>query len=252
VATIWITGASSGIGRALALRLARDGHEIAASARSADQLERLSEESRATEGRIHPYPLDVGDAAAAAAAVGEIERELGGIDSAVLAAGAYELVGESGFDAAVLARVVGINLLGTGNCLEPLLKAMVQRRRGRVAIMASVAGYRGLPTAAYYGASKAALINLAESLKLDLDPYGVRVQLIDPGFVETPMTARNPFPMPFLLPVEEAAERLARGLASSRFEVTFPRRFTWQLKLLRCLPYALYFPLVARATRKER
>ena len=142
----------------------------------------------------------------------------------------------------MLARVVGVNLLGTGNCLEPLLKVMVQRRRGRIAIMASVAGYRGLPNAAYYGASKAALINLAEALKLDLDPYGVAVQLIDPGFVETPMTARNPFPMPFLMPVEQAAERIARGLASGRFEITFPRRFTWQLKLLRCLPYSVYFP----------
>jgi len=201
VATTWITGASSGIGRALALRLARDGHEIAASARSADQLERLSEESRATEGRIHPYPLDVGDAAAAAAAIGGIEREVGGIDRAVLAAAAYEPVGESAD------------------------RGLLCRRHGRVDQP------RGIPEARSR-------------------PCGVRLQLIDPGFVETPMTAPDPFPMPFLLPVEEAAERLAWGLASSRFEVTFPRRFTWQLKLLRCLPYALYFPLVARATRR--
>jgi NAD(P)-dependent dehydrogenase (short-subunit alcohol dehydrogenase family) len=250
MSTVWITGASSGIGRALALRLARDGHEVAASARSVEQLARLADESRATEGRIHPYPLDVGDPAAASAVVGEIERDLGGIESAVLAAGAWRQMGARGFEAAALAQVVGVNLLGTGNCLEPLLKVMTARRRGRIAIVASVAGYRGLPTAAYYGSSKAALINLAESLRLDLASHGVQVQLIDPGFVETPMTARNPFPMPFLMPVEQAAERIARGLASRRFEITFPRRFTWQLKLLRCLPYFLYFPLVARATRR--
>ena len=146
--------------------------------------------------------------------------------------------------------LVEINLLGVANCLEPAMKAMIERRRGRIAIVSSVAGYRGLPTSAYYGATKAALINLAESLRFDLVKHGVRLQLIDPGFVRTPLTDKNEFKMPFLMEVEDAARRLVGGLESEHFEVTFPKRFTWILKGLRCLPYALYFPLVTRATGK--
>jgi short-subunit dehydrogenase len=250
LATIWITGASSGIGAALALRLVQDGHEVAASARDADRLARLSDQAREAEGRIHPYPLDVTDRPAAAAVLAEIEDALGPIDTAVLAAGTHHPVSARDFKAADLARLVDVNLIGTANCLEPLLRAMIGRRRGRIAIVSSVAGYRGLPTAAYYGATKAALINLAEALKFDLDRHGVTMQLIDPGFVKTPLADQNEFPMPFLIPAEKAAERIARGLESTRFEITFPRRFTYILKLLRCLPYRLYFPLVARATRQ--
>jgi NAD(P)-dependent dehydrogenase (short-subunit alcohol dehydrogenase family) len=250
LATIWVTGASSGIGEALALRLAQDGHEVAASARSADRLARLSDQARDADGRIHAYPLDVTDQPAAAAALAEIERQLGPLDSAVLAAGTHHPVSARDFKAADLARLVQVNLIGTANCLEPLLRTMIARRRGRIAIVSSVAGYRGLPTSAYYGATKAALINLAEALKFDLDRHGVTMQLIDPGFVKTPLTDQNEFAMPFRITPEEAAARIAKGLQSTRFEITFPRRFTYILKLARCLPYRLYFPLVAWATRQ--
>jgi len=128
------------------------------------------------------------------------------------------------------------------------LRTLHDALAGDAAHLEVVAGYRGLPSSAAYGASKAALINMCEALKFDLDRTGVRIQLIDPGFVRTPLTDRNPFPMPFLMEPEEAAERMVRGLASPRFEITFPKRFTWQLKLLRILPYALYFPLVRRIT----
>jgi NAD(P)-dependent dehydrogenase (short-subunit alcohol dehydrogenase family) len=249
VSIIWITGASSGIGAALALHLARAGHEVAASARSADKLARLRDLPEAA-GRFHPYPLDVTDRAAAVAVLAEIERDLGLLDTAVLAAGTHQPVTADAFDAATFARLVEVNLIGTANCLEPLLQKLIARRRGRIAIVSSVVGYRGLPTAAYYGATKAALINLAEALKFDLDRAGVTLQLIDPGFVRTPLTDRNEFPMPFLIPAEEAAARIAKGLESTSFEITFPRRFTYILKLLRCLPYRVYFPLVARATRQ--
>jgi NADP-dependent 3-hydroxy acid dehydrogenase YdfG len=249
VSLIWITGASSGIGEALAVRLAQDGHTVAASARSEGRLAALAGAAQAA-GRIHPFPLDVTDRPAATAVLAEIERALGAVDTAVLAAGTHQPVSAGEFEAAGLARLVEVNLLGTANCLEPLLGAMIARRRGRIAIVSSVAGYRGLPTAAYYGATKAALINLAEALKFDLDRHGVTLQLIDPGFVKTPLTDLNEFPMPFLISPEEAALRIAEGLRSMRFEITFPRRFTYILKLLRCLPYRLYFPLVARATRQ--
>ena len=150
------------------------------------------------------------------------------------------------FTAEGLRDLIEINVMGTAACLEALMPRMIARGRGRIAVVASVAGYRGLPTSAYYGATKAALINLAESLRFDLARAGVTMQLIDPGFVKTPLTDRNEFPMPFLISAELAADRIASGLRSRRFEIAFPRRFVWMLKLLRCLPYALYFPLVGR------
>ena len=127
-------------------------------------------------------------------------------------------------------------------------QTFVHQRRGHIAIVSSVAGYRGLPTSAAYGATKAALINLAESLKNELDRAGVKLQLVNPGFIKTPLTDKNEFKMPFLMPVEKAVARMIAGLQTNRFEITFPRRFTWQLKLLRLLPYRLYFAFTQRRT----
>ena len=140
--------------------------------------------------------------------------------------------------------------MGAINCLAPLLERMRARGRGRIAVVASVAGYGGLPTAAAYGATKAALINMIESLKPDCDRLGIKLQLVNPGFVKTPLTDKNDFPMPFLLPVEKAVDAFVAGLASDRFEITFPRRFALLLKLLNALPYGVYFKLIRRSTGK--
>ena len=196
------------------------------------------------------WPLDITDHAAVRDAVARIEAEHGPIDVAVLNAGTHQPVSAAEFTAEGLRELMEINVMGTAACLEALMPRMIARGRGRIAVVASVAGYRGLPTSAYYGATKAALINLTELLKFDLDRAGVTIQLIDPGFVKTPLTDRNEFPMPFLISAELAADRIASGLRSRRFEIAFPRRFVWILKLLRCLPYALYFPLVGRSTRR--
>ena len=244
---VWITGASMGIGEALARRLAQDGAQVIASARSAD---RLAAVAAASDGRIVAEPLDVTDHAAVLAAVERIEAERGPIDVAVLNAGSHQPVTAAEFTADGLRRLMELNVFGVASCLEALMPRMIARGRGRIAVVASVAGYRGLPTSAYYGATKAALINLAESLKFDLDRAGVMLQLIDPGFVRTPLTDKNDFPMPFLITAELAADRIAQGLKSGRFEIAFPRPFVLFLKLLRILPYALYFPLVGRGTRK--
>jgi NAD(P)-dependent dehydrogenase (short-subunit alcohol dehydrogenase family) len=238
----WITGASSGIGRELALTLARQGVVVAASARSRGALEALAAE--AGNGRILPTPLDVTDRAAVKAAAEAAARVFRGpADLAVLNAGSFLPMSAGQFDAARFRIQVEVNLMGTVHMLEALLPACLDARKGHIAIVASVAGYRGLPTSAAYGATKAALINLAESLKYDLDRAGVTLQLVNPGFVKTPLTDRNDFNMPFLMPVERAVEQLVAGLRSGRFEITFPRRFTWQLKLLRLLPYRLYFAI---------
>ena len=134
----------------------------------------------------------------------------------------------------------------TKRSLAAVLPRFIGKQAGHVAVVSSVAGYRGLPTSAAYGASKAALINMCEALKPELDRYGVKLSLICPGFVRTPLTDRNAFPMPFLMEAEEAAERIVNGLLRGKFEITFPRRFTWWLKLGRCLPYAWYFLLTRR------
>lgn len=244
--TVWITGASTGIGRSLALKLAADGDTVAASARSPDTLEELAGE--AAPGRILPFPVDVTDAAAVAQTAREIESTSGPIDLAILNAGTYTPTPATGFDAGAVARMMSVNVVGVANALAALMPRMMERRRGRLALMASVAGYRGLPRAAGYSASKAAVIAMGQSLKTELDGFGVKVQVICPGFVKTPLTAQNAFPMPFLMEVDDAAARIIRGLETSRFEIAFPQRFALQLKLMQKLPDCLYFPLIRKAT----
>jgi NADP-dependent 3-hydroxy acid dehydrogenase YdfG len=244
---VWITGASSGIGRALALRLARDGRTVVASARNA---EALSDLAREAGGRILPAPLDITDAALVTRTVGAIERNYGPIALAVLNAGTHIPLSADNFSAAKFRQLVDINLMGTVNCLEPVLTSMRARHAGHIAVVSSVAGYGGLPTATAYGATKAALINMCEALKPDCDRLGIKLQLVDPGFVETPLTDKNPFPMPFIMPVERAIDRFVEGLASDTFEITFPRRFALILKFMRLLPYGLYFRIVKRRTKR--
>ncbi len=243
---VWITGASSGIGRAVALKFSAAGWSVAASARGSDALEKLATED--PNGNIRPAPVDITDPAAVARTVEEIETDIGEISLAILNAGIYLPVHAQNFSAEAFRRSFDLNLMGTVHCLDAWLPKATARRRGQVALVSSVAGYRGLGSAAAYGASKAALINMAEALKIDLADHGIKVQVVTPGFVKTPATDTNPFPMPFLISSKEAGERIYRGLMSEHFEVTFPRRFTYLLKIGRCLPYSLYFRL-ARRTR---
>lgn len=242
----WITGASSGLGEALALRMARAGWRVAASARGAEKLAALERASAGGGGSIHAMPLDVTDAAATAATIARIEDKIGPIDQAVLNAGTHAPVRAAALEITDFQKLVDLNLMGTVHCLSPLLASMSARGAGRVAVVASVAGYRGLPTSAAYGMTKAGLINLAEALKPELDGLGVTLQVVNPGFVRTPLTDRNPFPMPFLMEVEDAAAALYRGLQSERFEIVFPRRFAYIMKVLRCLPTSLAFALTRR------
>ena len=241
----WITGASSGIGRALAIHLANAGERVALSARNAEELAATAQMSA---DRMRIFPLDVTDRKATAATVAAIERWLGPIDRAVLNAGTHTPMSLEDFSADTARRLMEVNYMGVVHGLEALLPRMRARGRGHVAVVASVAGYRGLPTAAAYGPTKAALINLCESLKPDCDRAGIRLQLVCPGFVDTPLTARNGFSMPDLMPVEDAARELADGLESGGFEIAFPKRFIRKLKLARLLPYRAYFPLVRKVT----
>lgn len=143
-----------------------------------------------------------------------------------------------------------VNLMGTVNCLAAILPSFIDRRRGRIAVVASVAGYRGLPTAAAYGATKAALINMCEALKPELDQFGVGLTLINPGFVDTPLAKKNDFPMPFMIPADVAADVIVRGLAAGKFEIAFPWRMALAMKLLRTLPYGVFFRITRRVVRR--
>lgn len=244
----WITGASSGIGRQLALDLAKAGYTVAATARSKDRLETLAAQAQGLAGTIHPFDGDVTDVIAVGGIVQAIETALGPIVLVIFSAGNYFPARGEMLELENFKKTYEINVFGVVNGLVPVVERMKGRRRGQIAIVSSVSGYGGLPLASAYGASKAALINMAEALKFDFDKLNIRIQLVNPGFVETPLTEGNKFRMPALIPVEAAARRIAEGLESGGFEITFPRRFTWLLKLVNLLPYPAYFALLNRAT----
>lgn len=242
---VWVVGASTGIGAAIARELLTHGARVALSARSAERLEALS---ALAPDRSLPVPLDVTDAHAVRAAHDTILAAWGGLDVVLAVAGNYVPLRAAEFDAGAIGRLFDVNVQGVLNVLGPVLPPMIARRGGHVAIVASVAGYRGLPKALGYGPTKAALINLAEVLYLDLAPMGVGVHIVNPGFVRTPLTDGNDFKMPALIEPEEAARETLRGLERGEFETHYPKRFTRWLKLLRVLPYRWYFPLVHRIT----
>lgn len=247
----WITGASSGIGRALCIALAREGVRVAASARSTEALSALA----AAHPGITPFALDVTDREGTTATVDAIEHQLGPIDLTVLNAGIGHIMSAARFDAGKAAEVMATNYFGVANGVEAVVRHMVPRTAGHIAIVASVAGYRGLPRAGAYNASKAAAIALAEALQPDLARYGVAVSLVNPGFVDTAMTAKNNFPMPFMIAADDAAARIVRGLARKKFEIVFPWPMLLTMKLLRALPYPLFLLLtrqIAAARPSEK
>jgi NADP-dependent 3-hydroxy acid dehydrogenase YdfG len=241
IGPVWITGAGSGIGEALAVALAARGETVIASGRRQALLEALA----ARQPGITPLPLDVTDPAAVAAAVAAMAPVPA---TAILCAGTHQKTPAAAFDAGEVRHLVETNLMGIVHCVAALLPAFRAAGRGHLVLVASVAGYRGLPTAAGYSASKAAVIALAESLKLDLDGSGIRVTLVNPGFVDTPLTQRNDFRMPDMISPQAAARDILNGLDGTAFEIAFPRRFAFVMRLLRLLPDRLYFFVVHKAT----
>ena len=238
----WITGAGSGIGRGLARQVAARGDRVVISGRRLSALQ----ETAAGSPNIITQVLDISDQPSVALAVADIEGNHGPIDVAILGAAQYQPMDLGDFDSSRFGQLMTTNLLGTAHCLDPLFKHMVARGTGQIAVIASVAGYRGLPKAAAYGASKAALICMLEALKPSADAAGIKLQVINPGFVETPMTKANEFPMPFLIKSDAAVEHVRKGLASPRFEIAFPWPFITLLKIGRLLPLRLYFAITRR------
>ena len=241
---VWITGASTGIGAETALQMARSGYRVAITARSEDKLEALSQKAK----NIYVYPGDVTDEKAMSRIVEEIEENQGEIDIALLNAGTYFPDTGETFTAKNFKRTFDINVNGIANCLEPLLKRFKERKGGHIAIVASVAGYRGLPRSISYGPTKAALINMAEALYVESKPFNIKIQVVNPGFVKTPLTDQNDFDMPMIMQVEDAAKELVKGLESNQFEITFPWAFALMLKTVGLLPNKAYLWVVSKMT----
>ncbi|ACK49351.1 short-chain dehydrogenase/reductase SDR [Methylocella silvestris BL2] len=244
----FVTGGSSGIGRAVALRLAGQGFTVAVSARRAAELDAVAAE----HGGIVSFPGDVADGKRMAEIVTAVEAALGPITLAFLNHGVYFPAERQGFDAEVVWRTFEVNVGGVINCLAPLLAAMEARGGGQIAITASLAGYGGVPGSMAYGASKAALIYMAEVLRMTYEPRGLKIQIVNPGFVETPMTDHANFDMPFLMSAQKAAAIICDGFDKRGFEIAFPRRLALLFKAARLLPYPLLLPLMRRLARRAR
>lgn len=241
---VWIIGASSGIGAETARLLHQRGARLALSARNAEALHEVAKDHHDTL----ILPLDIGNAANVLATHRQIMLRWGGIDLVLVVAGTYNKMRADNFDLMQAKQLLDTNLNGPLNCLAAVLPTLLAQGAGGIGIVSSVAGFRGLPQALAYGPSKAALINLCESLYLDLRPRGINVYLINPGFVATPLTAQNDFAMPALISAPQAAEQLIRGLERGEFHIHFPRRFTNWLRFARLLPYRWYFWLVHKVT----
>ncbi len=241
---VWLVGASSGIGEALAHAFAAQGARLALSGRRVEALNTVAE----AIGGAEVLPLDITTDGAVAEAWLSLLGRWGGCDVVIFLAGAYPPTPATELRAEAIADTVAVNLSATMAGVAAVLPALLSGGQGHVAVVSSVAGYSGLPRACVYGATKAGLINFAESLFLELRPLGVGVHVINPGFVSTRLTAGNDFPMPALIDPPTAAAAVIDGFARGDFDIHFPKRFSRVLKLLRLLPYGLYFPLVRRLT----
>lgn len=235
--TVWIVGASTGIGKELALELTSHAQKVVISARSADKLNNLAEQ----HDKLVPFSLDVLDTAKIQDTAKKIEQEVGRIDLVIYNAGLWHPIRAKDFDAEKFKASMNVNYIGAIDTIQAVLPDMFARQNGHIALVASVAGYRGLPKGAAYGPTKAALNSLADSLKPDLDNANITMTVINPGFVDTPMTRVNDFSMPFIMSAEKAAGIIVKGLLRKKFEIAFPWQMVTFLKFIRCLPNSLFF-----------
>jgi NAD(P)-dependent dehydrogenase (short-subunit alcohol dehydrogenase family) len=241
----WVVGGSSGIGAAVARELQSRGATVAISARRQDELDAVS------AGTMLALACDVTDAAALTAVASRIREELGPIDLVVLSAAYWKQMAPQDWDTEVFNRHVQVNLMGMSNAIAAVLPQMLARRSGVIAGIASVAGYRGLDGSAAYGGTKAAQINMLESLRIGVARSGVRVTTICPGFVRTDATAGNDFPMPFIIDVDTAGRAICDGLERNRNEIVFPLPMAILFKTARLVPVALWSALWSRIPSKE-
>ena len=243
---IWITGASSGIGKALAEKFASEGWKVAISARRKEILD-----SMAKNENIFSYPLDVTNQIQISDVFSKIINDFGSLDLCVFSSGTYDPKLEQEINIKQNKFVMETNFFGVLYCVKSVERYFKDKKNGHISIVSSVAAYRGLPNSSGYGPSKAALTNLTESLYFDFKKYNVRISLVSPGFIKTPLTDKNEFPMPFIKSPEFAAEKMFKGLTKTKaFEIHFPKALTLLLKFLRILPYKIYLFLVDKSVKR--
>lgn len=245
--SIWIVGASSGIGAEVARLYVRNGWKVLISARGEDKLNAVASEHE----NMFPFALDIADVAACERVVADVVAQHGVPDIVVLNAAVWHPMGIENFDRDKIEQSINVNYIGVINMLAQFMPHWTSNKAGHVAIVASVAGYRGLPNSLAYAPTKAALINLSEGLRTQLEPYDVNVSMITPGFVDTPMTQKNDFPMPGLISPEKAAEFIKKGLDAKRFEISFPPLFSAFMQVIRTLPNWLFFLLNRQLNPKK-
>ena len=247
--TIWITGGSTGIGKALAIKFANKGWNVAISARRENLLQEIS----SNHENIHGFPVDVTDKIKCKQTFEKIRNKFENIDICFFSTGTWDPKKEKDIDVEQIENVFRVNFFGTLNSIKAVEEYFKNRKMGTITIVSSIAGYRGLPNSTGYGPSKSALNNLAESLYFDFKRSNVRVCLVSPGFIKTPMTDKNDFKMPFLKTTDYAAEKIYDGLVNKNiFEIHFPKSLTLILKTLSFLPSSIYFSLVGKMTKYQK
>ena len=244
---IWITGASSGIGRALAIKFANEGWIVAASARRENLLQELTKINE----NIYAFPLDVTNIQQSKTVFKNIVEKFKDVEISIFGTGIHDPKSEKEFNLEKIRKIMEVNYFGTMNSINSVYSFYNKKKNGQISIISSVAGYRGLPAAGAYCASKSALTSFAESLYFEMKRKNVRVSLISPGFIETPMTDQNDFPMPFIKSPEFAAKQIFIGLTKKNgFEIHFPKVFTYMMKFLRILPSSIYFRFLEKGMKK--
>jgi short-subunit dehydrogenase len=244
---IWITGASSGIGRALAIKFANEGWIVAASARRENLLQELNKINE----NIYSFPLDVTNIDQCKNVFKNIVEKFKDIEISIFGTGIHDPKSEKEFNLEKIRKIMEVNYFGTMNSINSVYNYYNDKKSGQISIVSSVAGYRGLPAAGAYCASKSALTSFTESLHFEMKRKNVRVSLVSPGFIKTPMTDQNDFPMPMIKSPEFAAEKIYTGLVKkNRFEIHFPKAFTYIMKLLSILPSSIYFKVVEKGMKK--
>ena len=243
---VWITGASSGIGKALAIKFAKEGWKVAISARREELLKNIAQDNN-----IFDYSLDVTDEKKVGEVFKKILEGFKNIDLCIFSAGTYEPKLEKEISQEQIRKTMEVNFFGVVNCIKAVEEYFKNMKNGHISIVSSIAGYRGLPNSSGYGPSKAALSNLAESLYFDFKKHNVKVSLISPGFIKTPMTDKNKFRMPFIKSPEFAADKIYNGLVKSNtFEITFPKQLTIIFKFFRILPNRIYLFLIDKLVKR--
>ena len=243
---IWITGASSGIGNALAIKFAKEGWQVAASARRENLLKELGD----INNNIHPFPLDVTNSEKCKDTFAEIINKLKSIEICVFCTGIHDPKSERSLNLEKVKNIMEVNFFGTVNSINAVYDYFKNKKSGQISMVSSVAGYRGLPAGGAYCASKSALTTFAESLYFDMKRSNVRVSVVHPGFIKTPMTDQNDFPMPMIKSPEFAADEMFKGLTKSNaFEIHFPKKFTFIMKILKIMPNWLYLKLIKKGMK---